>query len=137
MEEPKQILSQKDLKSLAVSPDEINERIERRIEATVGYYKQQNPEEIKMRIAALEKEWDIERAHGVNLSMMILISAVLSIKVSKKWNYLAGVAAVSLIQHAVKGNSLPFQLLRRVGLRTADEILLEKRALEDLLDDFN
>lgn len=123
--------------SLKKSPDEINERIERRIEANVGHFKQQDKTAIRNRIAELENEWDIEKMLMVNLSGVALTAAILSISANKKWAYAAGIMNVFLLQQIWKGWSLPFIYLRRMGIRTVDEINLEKNGLEALLEDFD
>lgn len=128
-----EVLTAESPKTLKNSPDEINERIERSIEANVGYFKKQDHVAIKKRIEDLESEWDIEKVLKVNLSGLALSATMFSIVVDKKWAYLAAGANVFLFQQLLKGWSPPFSLLRWAGIRTIDEIMLEKNALEALL----
>lgn len=134
MPELKQILPLSSSKSNENSSEEINQRIERRIEANVGYFKQQSKEDIRQRIIDLEREWDIERMFEINMAAVALLSSFLSIKANKKWSYLAGAASIFIIQQAAQGWSPPLVIFRRMGIRTAEEINLEKMALQELLD---
>ena len=43
------------------TPDRINERIDRETAANISRYRNATPQEIRARIADLDKEWDIER----------------------------------------------------------------------------
>lgn len=134
MSELKNILPEESSSALINSPDEINQRIERQIEANVGYFKQQDQEAIRARIERLEKEWDIDKTLKTGLTTLAAASAFLSAKSDKKWGLAAGIAGVFMAQQAAFGWSPAFAALRRLEFRTAEEIELERRAMMDLLE---
>lgn len=134
MRDLNEVLTSASPKTLKKSPDEINERIERRIEANVGHFKQLDHTEIKKRLQELDSEWDIEKMLFLNLSGSAFSATIFSIIADKKWAYLAAAANGFLLQQMVKGWSPPYSVLRRMGIRTIDEIRLEKNALVALLD---
>ena len=49
---------------------------------------------------------------------------------SRRWLWLPGFVTAFLFQHAVQGWCPPVPLLRRLGVRTAREIELERSALK-------
>ena len=116
------------------TPDHINQQIERETEASVNYYKRQGENEIRGRIEELEHEWDAQRVLEVNMASIALSSSLLALGVNKKWAFLSGAASIFLIQHSLQGWSPPLAIIRRLGIRTADEIKREKKALENLLN---
>ena len=54
----------------------------------------------------------------------------------RRWFLLPGAVAGFLLQHAVQGWCPPLPVLRRLGVRTADEINQERFALKALRGDF-
>ncbi|MGO1059300.1 hypothetical protein ACTL32_09250 [Planococcus sp. FY231025] len=134
MSEPKEILPQEGSSALSNSPDEINQRIERQIEANVGYFKQQNHDAIREHIELLEKEWDIEKMLKTGLAALTVATIFLSAKSTKKWGLAAGIAGIFMAQQAAYGWSPPFAALRRLEFRTVEEIELERRAMQGLLE---
>lgn len=116
------------------TPDHINQQIERETEASVNYYKGQSAGDIRARIEELEHEWDTERVLEVNMASIALASSLLALGANKKWAYLSGAVSVFMIQHAVQGWCPPLSIIRRMGIRTVNEINREKKALENLLN---
>lgn len=115
------------------TPDSVNEEIERQIEATVGYYKKQDPQAVKERILQLDKEWDAERVLLLSLGSIMLAGSALSLSGNKKWSAAAIAAAALLIQMPLTGWNPALAALRRVPVRTTYEIDLEKKALLNLM----
>ena len=119
----------------AHTPPEVLEQIDNRIEEGIRFYATQPEEVISKRIEELEQEWDIERWLETNAAALAL-GGMLGALVNRKWLILSmGVLAI-LLQHAVKGWSLPVPAMRRMGLRTRGEIDREKFALKILRGDF-
>ena len=119
----------------AHTPPEVLEQIDNRIEERIRFYATQPEEVISKRIEELEQEWDIERWLETNAAALAL-GGMLGALVNRKWLILSmGVLAI-LLQHAVKGWSLPVPAMRRMGLRTRGEIDREKFALKILRGDF-
>jgi hypothetical protein len=74
------------------------------------------------RIAELETEWDMERTLNTNAATLALTGAVLGTTVSRKWFWLTGTVLSFLFEHAVRGWCPPLPLLRKLGVRTQNEI---------------
>lgn len=108
---------------------EINNRIDGVINSNIQFYSNRPVWEIKQRIMALEKEWDIERVLEVNASTLALTGLVLGVTVNKKWLALPAVVLPFLLQHGLQGWCPPLPILRRMGIRTRDEIDREKYSL--------
>lgn len=115
------------------TPDSINQEIERQIEANVGYFKRQGEAAIKLRIDSLEREWDAGRAAAGMNGALALAATGLALSGGKKWHCLTAAAGAFMLQQALLGWSPPQALARRLRIRTANEIMLEKHALENLL----
>jgi hypothetical protein len=117
------------------TPGEVNERIHRDIECSLSHHAA-HPEAIDQRLDELNREWDIERTLEAQASGMVLTGLVLSVVRGRKWLGLAAVSGYFLMQHALKGWCPPVSLYRRLGVRTANEIELERTALKAIRGDF-
>jgi hypothetical protein len=115
---------------------EVNWRIDQRIEENVRRYAEKTPEQIARRIWELEQEWDIERVLQAMASSLSLMGIALSLTRSRRWIVLPGVVLSFLLLHAIQGWCPPVPLLRRLGVRTRDEIERERLALKALIGDF-
>ncbi|WP_078594749.1 DUF2892 domain-containing protein [Evansella clarkii] len=116
--------------------DKVNEEISEQTKRNIEYYKNQSKEEIDKRLEELEAEWDTERVLEANASTLILIGTTLGATVSRKWLALPLVVSSFLLQHALQGWCPPLAVLRRLGIRTANEINEEKTALKEIRGDF-
>jgi DNA-binding Lrp family transcriptional regulator len=120
------------------TPTFINQKIERDSWQRVAGYVNKSPEEISARIDKLNKEWDIERYLGVNMSTLALSGLVTAaITKNKKWNILPAIVLGFFFQHSVQGWCPPLPLLRLFKIRTSKEIEEEKYALKLLRGDFD
>ncbi len=113
---------------------EINALIRNEIVRRVRYY-DGHPAEIPERLAALDREWDIERAIEANASVLALTGTVLATR-DRRWLALPALVTAFLFQHAIQGWCPPVPILRRLGFRTAYEIEEERQALKALRGDF-
>jgi hypothetical protein len=120
----------------ANTPVDVNWRIDQQIEENVRRYAEKSPEEIARRIWELEQEWDIERVLQMMASSLSLLGIALSLTRSKRWIILPGVVLSFLLLHAIQGWCPPVPVLRRLGVRTRDEIERERLALKALIGDF-
>lgn len=116
--------------------DKVNERIHRMTDQSIEYHAL-HPEYIDQRLNELEQEWDIERILETNASTLILAGLALGIGVNRKWLALPLGVAGFLLQHAIQGWCPPLPALRRLGVRTKNEILRERTALRVLKGDFD
>ncbi len=116
------------------TPARINQELDRSREERVQFYASQPREVIEQRLEELNHEWDIERWLETNASALALLGVSLGLTVNKKWFLLPAVVLPFLLQHAVQGWCPPVPLLRRIGVRTQQEIDAEKYALRSLLE---
>lgn len=121
----------------ANTPPEINQAIDTEIAATVRFYASKTEYEIGKRIEELDNEWDIERLIEFRAAVISLIGVMLGLIRSRKWLLLPIIAATFLLQYAIQGWCLPVSILRRLGIRTRQEIDVEKYALKALRGDFD
>ncbi|MFT3787962.1 MAG: hypothetical protein QM770_17630 [Tepidisphaeraceae bacterium] len=106
--------------------------IDRRTEQRIGYYRR-HPERIPARLAELDREWDIERALETGSSALTLTGLLLAISKDRRWLLLSLAVQGFFMQHALQGWCPPLPILRRLGVRTTDEINHERYALMEML----
>ncbi len=94
------------------------------------------PDDIAGRLDELDREWDVERALEANAATIALAGLGLGATVDRRFFALPAVVAGFLLQHALQGWCPPLPVLRRLGVRTADEINQERFALKALRGDF-
>ena len=114
----------------------VNDRIQGRTLHDVSRFVGADPFFIDERIRELEREWDVERTLQANGAALALAGVTLGCAVDRKFLLVAAVAAALLLQQSVRGWSPPVPLLRRAGMRTAQEIRDEIIALRILRGDF-
>lgn len=116
-----------------------DEAVNRRIEAETGAHIRRcfgNPREIDRRLRALDREWDIERVLETNASLLAFAGVALGALVNRRFLWVPAAVTTFLFQHAVQGWCPPIPVLRRLGIRTAREIEVERVALRILRGDF-
>jgi hypothetical protein len=118
------------------TPEEINRELAREIQENVEYFAQ-HLEEIEARLAALDREWDIERVLEANAATVSLLGTVLGAFVDRRFFALPALVAGFLLQHAVQGWCPPLPMFRRRGYRTTAEIDRERFSLKALRGDFD
>lgn len=114
----------------------VNDRIAQRTEARIAYAAYAGHLYIDQRLEELDREWDIERVLQANASALMLAGVLLGTRVNRRWYALSAGVAGFLLQHALQGWCPPLPLLRRLGIRTAEEINRERYALKALRGDF-
>jgi len=115
---------------------QVNAEIDQNIVAKVHEYASQSEVAITQRIQDLEREWDTERVLETNASTLAFVGLLLGIFVNHHWFWLTGIVLPFLFQHAVQGWCPPLPVIRRLGVRTRNEIDQEKYALKALRGDF-
>ncbi len=85
----------------------------------------------------MNSEWDVERMIEVKAAMLIVMTTYLGMKHCKAWFFLSSVIAMFLLSHALQGWCPTVPLLRKLGVRTSEEIYNEKTALKILRGDFD
>jgi hypothetical protein len=120
----------------ANTPAEINWRIDRQIEDSVRRYASEPKDVILRRVWELEHEWDIERVLQLMASSVSLTGILMAVVRDKRWIVLPVMVLSFLFLHAVQGWCPPVPVLRRLGVRTREEIDRERHALKVLVGDF-
>ena len=120
----------------ANTADYVNQRIDDKIEDNVRYYSGRTRAEIACRISELEQEWDIERVLQLGAASLSLTGLTLAAVKNRVWFLLPTTVLAFLFLHAVQGWCPPIPVLRRLGIRTREEIERERYALKALLGDF-
>ena len=120
------------------TPASINEEIEKEMWNRIAKYQGASVSEISERIKELEKEWDIERYLGVNMSAFAISGLALSAMTKNRyWLILPTVVLGFFMQHSIQGWCPPLPILRKLKIRTQQEIDHEKYALKLLRGYFN
>ncbi len=113
----------------------INNWIEDEAIERVEDYKGADAEMIYKRLYALDCEWDTERIVETESAAMVIAGTALGFLRSPKWFLLAGAGGFFLLQHALTGWCPMAPIMRRMGIRTPEEICFEKQLLEEYLDE--
>ena len=98
----------------ANTADQINRKIDRQIDENVRF----------------EGEWDIERVLELMASSFSLTGIALGLTINGRWFLVPTVVLSFLFMHAVQGWCPPIPVLRRLGVRTREEIDRELCALK-------
>lgn len=119
----------------AHTDDAVNRRIDRHMRYRLEYYAH-HPQEIGERLRELDREWDVERALEANAAGVGLAGLLLALLRGRQYLLLPLAVCGFLLQHALQGWCPPLAIFRRLGLRTRDEIAVERQALKILRGDF-
>ena len=114
----------------------INQRIQEQTHHNIGRFASQGTDEITRRLEELNREWDVERVLEANAASVALLGLGLGAFVDRRFFLLPAMVAGFLLQHAVQGWCPPVPMFRRMGIRTAREIDLERYALKIIRGDF-
>jgi len=114
----------------------VNRQIKRRTDDTISYHARHR-DAIDGRLDELDREGDIERWLQANAATLLLAGLGLSTFGSRKWLVLPGLVGTFLLQHALQGWCPPVPLLRRLGVRTQEEIDRARYSLRALRGDFD
>jgi hypothetical protein len=117
--------------------DYVNERIREATQQRVADSIRRGPAAIERRLAELDEEWDIERYLETMAPTISLLGLALGIVKDRRWLIVPAVVQTFFLQHALQGWCPPLPVLRRLGVRTADEINIERYALKALRGDFD
>ena len=113
-----------------------NEQIARQTAANIARFAHAREFEIDRRMGELDREWDVERYLETLAPSFTLFGLGMGLTVNKKWLLLPALVQSFFLQHAVQGWCPPLAVLRRLGVRTREEIDREKYALKALRGDF-
>lgn len=115
---------------------EVNERLRRQTDERLRVLELLGGDAIDRRLEELDEEWDIERVIEAESASMILLGTVLGGAVNEKFYALSAFAGAMVLLHGIQGWYPWLPVLRRLGFRTATEILDERRELRKRRGDF-
>ncbi len=115
----------------------VNEWIQRQTSHRIALVGRQGESDINRRLEELDQEWDMERTLEANAATLALVGLGLGAFVNRRFFILPAVVAGFLLQHAVQGWCPPVPVFRRLGIRTAREIDIERYGLKAIRGDFN
>lgn len=103
----------------------------------LNLYKDSNNELLSERIKKLDFEWDTERYQEAKAGFCVLFCSLIGLKTRRCWFLATATIGLFLLQNALMGwcPSLPF--LRKVGIRSSEEISNERIVLKMLRGDFD
>lgn len=110
----------------------VNQQIDRQIEANIEGLRGAAPNDIRERLARLEKEWDVDQILQAQTGALVNLGISWGRR-DRRGYWLAGLGFGSMLSHAISGWSPTLPLLRRLGFRTRREIDREKFALLAML----
>jgi hypothetical protein len=108
--------------------DETREQLEQ--------YEAADAKSIATRLEALDRQWDTDRAIGLEASTMGLVGVALATLVRREFLAVPAMVGAGLVLHALTGRYPLMPVFRRLGLRTSREIARERYALKALRGDF-
>jgi hypothetical protein len=108
---------------------EAAERIDREIARDVEYFRS-HPKEVQERLQELNREPDVDRVFHTLAAAQAIVGLTLGAFVNRKWLIWPAIAAGFVLQDALKGWCPPVVGLRKLGLRTQQEIDEERCALK-------
>jgi hypothetical protein len=85
---------------------------------------------IERRLHELDEEWDIERYVETMAPTFTLLGLTLGLVRDRRWLIVPFVVQSFFLQHALQGWCPPIPLLRRLGVRTMQEIERERCCLK-------
>lgn len=109
--------------------DEVNASIRQETEANIARYISMGDEAVERRLDELQEEWDIERCLETVAPILTLTGIGLGATTDRRWLCLSAIVQTFFLQHALQGWCPPIPILRRLGIRTSQEIDAERTAL--------
>ena len=117
--------------------DAVNQKIRDRTLSRLYDYIDTDEDILTYRIKELDEEWDTERLLEARAAGIVLAASAAGYIKSKHCCFLmTGAAGLFLLQHALQGWCPPVPIIRKWGVRTADEIKNEQIVLKYLRGDF-
>ena len=85
---------------------------------------------IERRLRELDEEWDVERYVETMAPSFTLLGLTLGVTKDRRWLLLPLLVQTFFLQHALQGWCPPIPVLRRLGVRTMQEIERERCCLK-------
>lgn len=134
----KEILPPTTKKAAFHTCNKVNQDIRNKTLSCINTYKDSGEAILSDKIEKLNREWDTERVLETKAASVVLLSSIVGYKKKKCcWFLLTGAAGFFLLQHALQGWCPPLPVIRKVGVRTAEEINQEKTIFKLIRGDFS
>ena len=117
--------------------DKVNQKIDQCTQKNIQRFSNESRDVVQNRIKKLNEELDIEQALQFTSAVNALVGIGLGLTVNRKWLLLSAISSAFLIQHSLQGWCPPLPVLRRLGVRTRDEINQEIDALKERLSTYS
>ena len=115
----------------------VNAAIRNQTICSIGTYADSDEEILTDKIKQLNKEWDTERFFEANAASCVFLSSIMGFQKKKSyWFAFTGTAGFFLLMHALQGWCPSLPVIRKLGVRTAEEIYQEKTVYKMLRGDF-
>ena len=122
--------------AIYTNPD-VNEMIRNNTVENLMAYEDADVEQISSRIHSLNAEWDMERYTEAKAAAAIMGISLFGLSKHKCWSCISLITGVFLLQHALLGWCPSAPIMRKMGIRTAEEINQEKMVLKAMRKDFS
>ena len=113
----------------SMTPNHVNERIQREMEGELAHLKGRPKEEVQRRMFELEREWNVDQALMTNLAVLGVAGVLAGAFHKRSWLVAPAVQLGFLLMHASQGWCPPTGIFRRLGFRTQNEIRTEREIL--------
>jgi hypothetical protein len=117
----------------SMTPNYVNQRLDREMEGELQYLTAQGREAMQRRVVELEYEWNIDQALMANFAVVAFAGMMAGALHSRKWLWAPAVQLGFLFLHASKGWCPPTALFRRLGFRSQKEIEIQRQILKSHL----
>lgn len=115
----------------------LNKEIRDATLSRLNKYKYRNEPILSKKINSLNYEWDTERVLETHAATVVLLISIIGFSKKKCSLFiLTGTVGFCLLHHALCGWCPPLPIIRKLGIRTAEEINNEKIALKIIRGDF-
>jgi len=116
----------------------VNKKIRDETICCINTHKNSDETVLANKIEKLNGEWDTERFLETNAASVVLLGSIIGYKKSKCGLFLlTGAVGFFLLQHALQGWCPPLPIIRKMGVRTAEEINNEKIVFKKIRGDFS
>lgn len=117
------------------TPAAVNTKIDRLTRAAIEDSATSGRDAVILRLHELDREWDVDRVLMANFAAVGLVTSLFAgRRRDGNWVYPLRAQMGFLLMHAIVGWCPPLAIWRRLGVRTAKEIALEREALTELLE---
>src|SRR5688500_12965431 len=98
----------------SMTPNHVNERIQREMEGELAHLKGRPKEEVQRRMFELEREWNVDQALMTNLAVLGVAGVLAGAFHKRSWLVAPAIQLGFLLMHASQGWCPPTGIFRRL-----------------------